>query len=177
MFKDLYMLIAFYCVCSDVHGGSSRYDGTQRSGRGDGVLLQRGRDTLILAGDTVVVHQEPRGLDGQTALDNQWSRSTRGKLSKIEIPSNGFSFKAFNSGLNDLVVQRSSNMLARTEPINFVSREQLFHFSNSRTRCLFCCVFKLILHRFPPPLLYLNTQWCNGMSAFLFTEKTQPFRV
>lgn len=70
-FKDLYMLIAFYCLCSDVHGGSSRYDGTQRSGRGDGVLLQRGRDTLILPGDTVVVHQEPRGLDGQTALDNQ----------------------------------------------------------------------------------------------------------
>lgn len=67
----MYMLIAFYCVCSYVHRGSSRYDGTQRSGRGDGVLLQRGRDTLVLAGDTVVVHQEPRGLDGQTALDNQ----------------------------------------------------------------------------------------------------------
>lgn len=85
-FKVLYM-IAFYCVCSYVHGGSSRYDGTQRSGCGDGVLLQRGRDTLLLTGDTVVVHQEPRGLDGQTALDNQRSRSNRGKQSKIKIPS------------------------------------------------------------------------------------------
>lgn len=65
------MFFAFYCVCSHVHRGSSRYDGTQRSGRGDGLLLQRGRDPLVFAGDTVVVHQEPHGLDGQTALDNQ----------------------------------------------------------------------------------------------------------
>lgn len=68
---DGVMLFVFLCVCSYVHGGSSRYDGAQRSGRGDGVLLQRGGDALILAGDTVVVHQEPCGLDGQTALDNQ----------------------------------------------------------------------------------------------------------
>lgn len=59
------------CVRSYVHGGSSRYDGAQRSGCGDGMLLQRGRDALVFAGDTVVVHQEPHGLDGQTALDNQ----------------------------------------------------------------------------------------------------------
>ena len=64
-------MIAFYCVCSYVHRCAARYDGTQRSGRGDGVLVQRGRDTIVLSGDPVVVHQEPCGLDGQTALDNQ----------------------------------------------------------------------------------------------------------
>lgn len=70
-FQDFCMLIAIQCVCSYVHRGSSRYDRTQRSGRGDGLLLQRGRNTLLFTGDTVVVHQEPHGLDGQTALDNQ----------------------------------------------------------------------------------------------------------
>lgn len=82
-FIYFYMLTAFHCVCSYVHRGSSRYDRTQRSGRGDGLLFQRGRDTLIFTGDTVVVHQEPCGLDGQTALDNQWSRSITGKQYKI----------------------------------------------------------------------------------------------
>lgn len=59
------------CLCSHVHRGAPWRDCAARTGCGDGLLFQRGRDALLLTGDPVVVHQEPSGLDGQAALDDQ----------------------------------------------------------------------------------------------------------
>lgn len=76
------VITASSCVSSHVHRGASWYDCTQRSGCGDGLLLQRSRDALIFSGDPVVVHQEPSWLDRQTALDDQWSRSMKGTVTE-----------------------------------------------------------------------------------------------
>lgn len=62
-------------VCTSyVHRGASWYDRPEGSGRGDGLFVQGGRNTVILSGNPVVVHTQPPWLDRQTALDDKWSR-------------------------------------------------------------------------------------------------------
>lgn len=88
------------CLCSRVHRGASWCDCSERSGRGDGVLLQRGGDALVFTGDPVVVHQEPSGLDRQTAVDNQRSKFITGALTACWCKIiNSYAISVFNVSL------------------------------------------------------------------------------